>query len=172
MWIISIKETWIWPINLSSHSSSDISRSWVLLSFFTLLLLTTFIKIFWWIISHHRCYFTPREFFMPDWVFYRIDCKLHQVSRTLLRFLVNLNNAVIGVMTILPPITNSDSLSFKLLETVPSLLTVFGCTVTFMFHSFFSSQARSNYLLIFSLSFFSVVRMNIRIYQMTFFSSC
>ena len=50
-------------------------------------------------------------------------------------------------------ISISSCLVFLHLETVPSPLTTTGIRVTFMFHSFVSSLARSKCLFIFSLSF-------------------
>ena len=69
------------------------------------------------------------------------DSKSRQVSRTLLSILADLNNAVIWMspLMLLCPSTNP-------LVTVPREPITIGITVTFMFHSFFSSRARSWYL--------------------------
>ena len=50
------------------------------------------------------------------------------------------------------------------LVTVPSMLIAIGITVTFMFHSFFSSLARSRYLSLFSLSFSFIVSQSGKVY--------
>ena len=60
-----------------------------------------------------------------------------QVSRTLLSILANLNNAVLWMVSILPPIFDSSNPLFNALETVPSAPTTIGITVTWMFHRFF-----------------------------------
>ena len=69
------------------------------------------------------------------------DNKSPQVFRTLLSILANLNNAVVLMVFICP---------FGIIPIAPI---IFGITVTFMFHSFFSSLARSRYSSVFSLSF-------------------
>ena len=79
--------------------------------------------------------------------------KSPQVSRTLLSILVDLNNAVVWMVSARPLISKSSNLSTKLLVTVPSAPITIGITVTFMLHSCFNSQARSRYLSFFSLSF-------------------
>ena len=59
---------------------------------------------------------------------------------------------------ILPLISNSSSLFSRPLRTVASTPTTIGITITFIFHSLFSSLARSKYLSIISVSFiFTVV---------------
>ena len=78
------------------------------------------------------------------------DSKSPQISRILLSILAILNNAVVWVVSIHPPISNSYSLLLKPLETAPSASVTIGITVTLMIHSFLSSLARSTYLLIFS----------------------
>ena len=78
------------------------------------------------------------------------------VSRTLLRILAELNNAVVGVVLILPLIPISSSLFCKLFATIPSAQIRIGITVTFKSHSFLISQARSEYLSIFQLLFISL----------------
>ena len=66
------------------------------------------------------------------------DCKSLQISRTLLSILADLSNAMVRMVSILPLISNSSSLSFKLLGTVPSAPITIGITVTLIFHSYFS----------------------------------
>ena len=81
------------------------------------------------------------------------DSKFSQVSRTLLSILVDLNNAVVWMVSACPLISNSSGSIINPLVTVPSAPITIGITVTFMFHSFFCSQARSRYSSFFSLSF-------------------
>ena len=72
-------------------------------------------------------------------VFYRSlsDSKSPHVSRTFLSILVVLNNEVVWMVSILPLISNSSSLFFLLLGTVPSASTIIGIIITLMFHGFF-----------------------------------
>ena len=56
-----------------------------------------------------------------------------------------------------PLISKSSSPCINPLMTVPRALITIGITVTFMFHSFFNSLARSRYLTFFSLSFNSTL---------------
>ena len=81
------------------------------------------------------------------------DSKSLQVSRTLLGILANLNNTVIWMVSTCPLISKSSSFCTNPLVTVPSAPSTIGITVTFIFHSFFSSLARSWYLFLFLLSF-------------------
>ena len=59
-----------------------------------------------------------------------------RVSRTLLSILVDLNNAVIWMVSTHPSISNFSSSLNKLLSIVPILLIIIGITDTFMFHIF------------------------------------
>ena len=70
------------------------------------------------------------------------------MSRTLFDILADLNNAVFRMILIHPPISNSSSPLSKPLETVPSTPIINSITITFMFHSFLSSLARSVSLLL------------------------
>ena len=65
-----------------------------------------------------------------------------QVSRTLLSILADLNNAVVWMVSTRALISSSSSPFTDSLVAVPSALITVGITVTFMFHSFFSSLAR------------------------------
>ena len=76
------------------------------------------------------------------------DRKSPQVSWNLLSSLVDFNCAVAWMVPIHVPILKS----FYLL-TVPNAPITIGITITFIFHCFFSSQARSRYLSLFLLSF-------------------
>ena len=81
------------------------------------------------------------------------DSMSPQVSRTLLSILADLNNAVVWMVSTPPLISKSSSLCTNFLVTVSSAPITIGITITCMFHSFFSSLARSRYLSLFSLSF-------------------
>ena len=77
------------------------------------------------------------------------DRKSPQVSRTLLSILADLNTAVVWMVSSQPLISKSTS-PFVTVLNAPITI---GITVTFMFHIFFSSLARSRYLSIVLLSF-------------------
>ena len=83
------------------------------------------------------------------------DSKSHQVSRTLLRILVVLNNVVVWMVSTRPPTSKSSSSFSNPLVTVPKAPVTIGIIVTRMFHSlfFFNSLARSWDLSFFSCSF-------------------
>ena len=80
------------------------------------------------------------------------DSKSLQVSRTLLSILAVLKNVVWMDSTRLPTIKSYSSLNNPVV-TVPKAPITIGIIVTFMFHSFFNSLARSRYLFFFSISF-------------------
>ena len=81
------------------------------------------------------------------------DSKSPQVSRTRLSILAVLSNAAVWIVST-RPITSKSSRPFdNPLVTVPNAPITIGTIVTFMFHSFFNSLARSRYLSFFSLSF-------------------
>ena len=81
------------------------------------------------------------------------DSKSPQVSRTRLSILAVLSNAVIWIVST-RLLTSKSSRPFNNpLVTVPNAPITIGTIVTFMFHSFFNSLARSRYLSFFSLSF-------------------
>ena len=80
------------------------------------------------------------------------DSMSPQVLRTLMSILVNLNNSAVCMIFILLLIYNFSSLFYKPLRTDKSPPATIGITITIIFHSFFSSQARSKYLSIFSFS--------------------
>ena len=81
------------------------------------------------------------------------DSKSPQVSRTLLSILAVLSNAVIWIVSTRPLTFKSSRPYNNPLVIVPKAPITIGTTVTFMFHSFFNSLARSRYLSFFSLSF-------------------
>ena len=81
------------------------------------------------------------------------DSKSPQVSRTLLSILAVLNHVVVWMVLTRPPTSKSSSSFSNPLVTVPNAPITIGIIVTFMFHSFFNSLARSRYLSFFSHSF-------------------
>ena len=81
------------------------------------------------------------------------DSKSTQVSRTRLRILTVLNNAVVWIVSTRPPTSKSARPFKKPLVIVPNAPITIGTIVTFMFHNFFNCLARSIYLSLFSLSF-------------------
>ena len=81
------------------------------------------------------------------------DSKSPQVSRTRLRILTVLSNVVVWIVSTCPPISKSSRPFNNPLVIVPHAPITIGTIVTFMFHSFFNSLARSRYLSFFSLSF-------------------
>ena len=81
------------------------------------------------------------------------DSKSPQVSRTLLSILTVFYNVVVWMVSTRPPTSKSSSPFSNSLVTVPNTPITIGMTVTFMFHSFFNSRARSRYLSFFSHSF-------------------
>ena len=76
-----------------------------------------------------------------------------QVSRTRFRIWAVLSNAVVWILSSRPPIFKSSRPFNNPLVIVPNAPITIGTIVTFMFHSFFNSLARSRYLSFFSLSF-------------------
>ena len=74
-------------------------------------------------------------------------------SRTLLGILADLNNAVVWMFSTRPLISKSSSPCTNHLLTVPRKPITIGIIATFIFHSFFNSQARSRFLSFFSYSF-------------------
>ena len=81
------------------------------------------------------------------------DSKYPQVSRTLLSILAVFNNAVVWIVSTRSPTSKSSRPFNNPLVTVPKAPITIGIIVTFMFHSFFNSLARSRYLSLFSHSF-------------------
>ena len=81
------------------------------------------------------------------------DSKSPHVSRTRLRILADLSNAVVWIVSTRPPTSKSSRPFNNPLVIVPNAPITIGTIVTFMFHSLFNSLARSRYLSFFSLSF-------------------
>ena len=98
------------------------------------------------IIFTHKSFSHQRKLMIFHW---RLsDGKCPQVSRTLLSILAVFNNAVVWMVSTRPPTSKSSSPFNNPLVTVPK-----APIVTFMFHIFFNSLARSRYLSVFSHSF-------------------
>ena len=106
---------------------------------------------------YHYYYFTAWKFFssaIADG--FTLEFELQQVfsgHRTLLSILADLNNTVVWRVSSRPVICKSFSLCNNPLVTVPKVSLTIGIIITFMFHGFFNSQARSRYLSLFSHSF-------------------
>ena len=81
-------------------------------------------------------------------------CVCPHVSRILISILADLNNDVVWKVSARSLISNSSRPFVQHLEIVPSTPITLDITVTFMFHSFFGSQARSTYYLVFRLFLF------------------
>ena len=85
------------------------------------------------------------------------DSKCPQVSSSLLSILVNLNNAVVSMVSILPLIFYSASPFSKPFRTVPSVPNIIDITISFIFYRFFCCLTRSKYLFIFLLYLISTL---------------
>ena len=81
------------------------------------------------------------------------DSKSPQVSRTRLRILAVLSNAVVWIVSTRPPTSKSSRPFNNPLVIVPKAPITIGTIVTFMLHSFFNSLARSRYISLFPHSF-------------------
>ena len=85
-----------------------------------------------------------------------LDFEWHQVFSSLQdssQYSGDLNNAVVWMVSTRPLIFNSSSPFINLLAAVPSAPITIGIIVTFIFHCFLDSGARSRYFSFFSLSF-------------------
>ena len=102
-------------------------------------------------------YYSFREFFtsaLADGFHWSLsDRKSPQVSRTLLSIQAVFNNAVVWMVSSRPPTSKSSRPFSNPLVTVPKAPIKTGTIITFMFHSFFNSLARSRFLSFFSHSF-------------------
>ena len=81
------------------------------------------------------------------------DSKSPQVSRILLSISADLNRTVIWMVSTCIFISSSSRPFTNPLVTILSTPITIGITVTFMFHSFFSSRGKSRYLSLFLPSF-------------------
>ena len=86
------------------------------------------------------------------------DSKSPWVSRTRLRILAAFSNTVIWIVSTRPPTSKSSRPFNNPSVIVPKAPITIGTIVTFMFHSFFNSLARSRYLSFFSHSFRFILR--------------
>ena len=93
------------------------------------------------------------------------DSKSSQVSKTRLRILAVLSNAVVWIVSTRPPISKSSRPFNNPLVIVPKAPITIGTIVTFMFHSFFQFSSKVE-VLIFLFTFlqiYSVVRRDIKV---------
>ena len=81
------------------------------------------------------------------------DSKSPQVSRTLLSILTVFNNVVVWMVSTRSPTSKSSRSFNNPVVTVPKAPIAIGIIVTFMFHNFFNSLARSRDLSLISHSF-------------------
>ena len=106
---------------------------------------------------YYYYYYYSLEFFTSayaDGFHWRLsDSKFPQVSRTLLSILAVFSNAVVWMVSTWLPTSKSSRPFNNPLVTMPKAPITIGIIVTFMFHSFFNSLARSRYLSLFSDSF-------------------
>ena len=124
--------------------------------------------------------FIPLEFFSSVFANgFSLESEWQQVSSSLqtrLRILAVLNNAVIWIVSTRPPTSKSSRPFNNPLVIVPKAPITIGTIVTFMFHSFFNSLARSRYLSFFSHSFrfilWSTRTAKSTILQILFFCCC
>ena len=100
------------------------------------------------------------------------DSKSLQLSRTLLSTLADLNNAIVWIILVRPPMSNFSSPLSKPSGNIPSAPITFDITVTNMFHCFLCSLAISKFLspFLFCLLVHSVFRLDGKVhYTTTFF---
>ena len=102
---------------------------------------------------YYHYYYLHLESFSHQHHWSLSDNKSSQVFRTLLSILAVLNNVVIWMVSTRPFISKSSSPFNNPLVTVPKAPITIALIVTFMFHIFFNSLAKSRYLFFFSLSF-------------------
>ena len=81
------------------------------------------------------------------------DCKFLRVSRTLLSILADIDNVVVWMISTCSLISNHSNPFDNPSVTALNAPITIGINVTFMFHIFFNSLARSRYLSFFSHSF-------------------
>ena len=104
--------------------------------------------------------FSPLGFFTSELMVFHwslSDSKSPQVSRTRLRILAVLSNAIIWIVSTRPPTSKSSRPFNNPLLIVLKVPITIGTFVTFMFHSFFNSLGRSRYLSFFSHSFIFIL---------------
>ena len=109
----------------------------------------------WIIIYSFRVFSHQRRLMVFHWSL--SDSKSPQVSRTLLRILAVLNNAVVWMVSTRPPTSKSSSPFSNPLVTVPKTPITISIIVTCMFHSFFSRKVEVLILVFTFFQFYSVV---------------
>ena len=97
------------------------------------------------------------------------DSKSPQVSRTRLRIMAVLSNAVIWIVSTRLTTSKSSRPFNNPLVIVPKAPITISTIVTFMFHSFFNSIARARYLSFFSHSFYGSPGQQSRQFANSFF---
>ena len=105
--------------------------------------------------TYYYCYYSTLFWVFHtniSW-FFLLEFEWQLVSRTFLSILADLNNVVVWMVSTFPLISKSYSSLTIPLGIFPSAPITTGITVTFMFHSFFSSLARSRYSSLFLPSF-------------------
>ena len=110
----------------------------------------------------HQCYLMVFHWSLSD-------SNSPQVSRTLLRILAVLNNAVVWIVSTRPPNSKSSGPLNNPLAIVPKAAITISTIVTFMFYSFFNSLARSMYLYFFRFILWSAGTVKSSILQILFF---
>ena len=122
-------------------------------------------------IIYYHYYIAPSKFLHLHWwiVFHPSvsKSKSPQVLKTLLTILADLSNAVVWIVSACPLISDSFSFLTMTLGAVPGIPIIIGITITFMFHSFFSSLAISKNL---SLFFSSLILLLLLFYSFEIFS--
>ena len=131
--------------NVTDIRTSSFFLGGVFLFLLFFLLSFIIISIYYYYFSHQR------KLMVFHW---RLsDSKPPQVSRTLLSILAVFSNAVVWMVSTRPSTSKSSRPFNKPLVTVPKAPITIGIIVTFIFHRFFNSLARSRYLSLFSHSF-------------------
>ena len=103
---------------------------------------------------HHHLTNSFRVFHISvSWWFFTGVWRTASLKFPGLRILAILSNAVIWIVSTRPPTSKSSRPFNNSLVIVPNTPITIGTIITFMFHSFFNSLARSKYLSFFSLSF-------------------
>ena len=153
-WLADFNTVLVWMVSILplifSYPSTfkDASKSTKLESQSTLCSTASSVLRNYYSILLFESFFTPA---LADGFFFLLEFEWQQVSRTLLSIQTDLNNAVLWVVSTRPLISKSSRSFNNLSVTVPRA--PIGITVSWIFHSFFSSLARSRYLSSFWISF-------------------
>ena len=105
---------------------------------------------------YYYYYFTSFQVFLTSasrWFLTGVWVTASLLKSPGLSVLAVVNNAVVWIVFTLPPTSKSSSPFNNPLVTVPKAPITIGIIITFMFHHFFNSLARSRYLSFFSHSF-------------------